>query len=158
MSTRTCEQVMQALERGSPDPGGGGELARHLRSCPACADALGVAGRLRRAARDQPPRAGLQSASQLWWRAQIIRDLVARESMVERATRATRWSQGIALALVSLLAAVALTWLTAGLLGGLPEQLRDGSVPWRWLAGLLLAGTLVPLAGFSALWLLWRET
>ncbi len=132
--------------------------AEPLGSCPDCAEAAGVAAWLRAAASEEPPRADLPSASHLWWRARIIRDLVENESQVERVTRASRWSQAIGLALLGLLAAVSLTWLTSGLLGGLNQQISDGGVPWGWLAGLLLAGTAIPLVGFGALWLLWRET
>ncbi len=116
-----------------------------------------VADWLQREARRQPPRDGLPSASHLWWRAQIIRDLVERETAVERATRPVRWLQVVALGALGLAIALALRWLTASLLGGLETQVAGATVSLRWLGGLLLAGTVVPLAGFAALWLLWRE-
>ncbi len=152
-----CERLHQALE-GGHDPGLDAEIAEHARSCASCAEALSVANRLRRLAREAPPRAGLPSASHLWWRAQIIRDLVARETLVEHATRSSRFMQSIGLGLLGLLGAFALSWLTAGLFGGLQTHLADDSMPWRWLAGLLLAGTAAPLAAFAALWFLWRES
>ena len=39
-------------------------------------DEAHIATWLKRAANEVPPRPGLPSASHLWWRAQIIRDLV----------------------------------------------------------------------------------
>ncbi len=45
----------------------------------------------------------------------------------------------------------------AGLFSGLETQAAGSPAPWDWLAGLLLAGTVVPLAGFTALWVVWRE-
>ncbi len=158
MSDQQCREFRRALGRRGPKAVSGGELAAHRRLCASCAEALGVAGWLHRAASEEPPRAGLPSASQLWWRARIIRELVERESRVARVTRASRWSQGAALALIGLLVAAALTGLTSGLFGGLAGQVSGDAVPWGWLAGLLLAGTAVPLAGFGALWLLWRES
>ena len=118
---------------------------------------LHVAPLLERAARETPPRPDLPSASQLWWRARIIRDLTAKEQVVERATRSSRWVQGAGLALLCLLAALGLTWLSADALSGLRAEAAGNGAPWNLLAGLLFAGTVVPLAGFTALWLIWRD-
>ncbi len=156
MSTTTCELVQRSLDRGDSAPIDG-ELAEHARGCESCAEALSVATWLRRAAADESPRS-LPSASHLWWRAQIIRDLVDNESRVERATRPVRWTQVIGLGVLCLPIFLTVTWLASSLFGGLQAQVTDGSVPWSLLAGLLLAGTVVPLAGFTALWVLWRET
>ncbi len=152
-----CDRVHQANEVRGP-ASLDGELAEHARTCAACAEALGVATWLRRAASEEEPRSGLPSADHLWWRAQIIRDLVAKESLVERSTRSSRWTQLVGLGLLCLLGGLALTWLTSSLFGDLQTEVAAGSVPWRWLAGLLLAGTVVPLAGFTVLWVLWRES
>ncbi len=157
MSTSVCQQVHEALGRGAATRLDA-ELAEHARSCAACAEAAGIATRLRRAANEAPPRAGLPSASHLWWRAQIIRDLVAGESRVERATRSARWTQGIGLGLLCLLIALGVTGLTASLASSLETQVTGGGTPWNWLAGLLFAGTVVPLAGFATLWIVWRES
>ncbi len=133
------------------------QLLEHARSCPDCAEAVRVATLLHRAAEDAPPRAALPSASHLWWRARIIRDLMADESRIEHATRSARWTQWIGLGLLCLLVALGLAGLTANLASGLAPQPTNGA-SWDWLAGLLFAGTVVPLLGFAALWLVWRES
>ncbi len=65
--------------------------------------------------------------------------------------------QTFGLGLLCLLAALGLTWLSATAFSGLHGEIAGGGVPWDLLAGLLPAGTVVPLAGFTALWLMWRE-
>lgn len=155
MST-PCQDLLAAIERRDPAPALDAQLAEHARSCASCAEAVRVATWLRRAAKETPPRSGLPSASHLWWRARIIRDLVVDESRVERATRSARWTQAAGLVLLCLLIALGLAGLTASLAGGLETQ-DAGAVPWGWLGGLFVAGTLVPLLGFAVLWWVWRE-
>ncbi len=154
MSINPCEDVQETLGQGR---GLSSELAEHVHSCASCTEALNVATWLRREASQDVPRSDLPSASHLWWRARIIRDLTANESLIEQATRSTRWMQGLGLGLLGLLIASGLTMLTASLFSGLQTQAAAGSMPWSWLVGLLVVGTIVPLAGFTALWTLWRE-
>ena len=148
----SCHELESALARDPAELAP--ELADHARGCPRCAEAAGVAALLRRAAREQPPRAGLPSAGHLWWRARILRDLVAKDSLTEQAVRPSRWTQVAALAVFSLLLALGLGLLTASLFSGLQAEVAAGSMPWGWLSGLLLAGTVLPCAAFAAWWLL----
>ena len=116
-----------------------------------------VAQWLRQAAAETAPRP-LPSASQIWWKARIIRQLVERDSQAEKAVRPVLWSQGIGLGLLILVAALLLTVLGGSLLGGLDSaSLASGSSPWRWVSGFLLFGTVLPILGLGALWVLWRD-
>lgn len=156
MNTPQCEAVLTALGRRDAATALDDQLAEHARSCASCAEAVRVTAWLRRAADETSPRSGLPSASHLWWRARIIRDLVADESTVERATRSARWTQAIGLGLLGLLIALGLAGLTVSLASSLETQAAS-SEPWGWLTDLFLAGTVVPLLGFAVLWWVWRE-
>ena len=151
-----CQEVQAAVERRDAAPLGA-EIVEHARACAACAETLAVSAWMRRAASEDAPRPGLPSASHLWWRARIIRDLVEKESRVKRATWPSLWLQGAGLALLLLLAGTALTRLTSALLGEFHNQLAAGSVSLTWIAALLLAGIALPVAGFAVLWAMWRE-
>ena len=159
MKHPACEKTREALRQPGAKPGIDQEIAAHAASCPSCAETLKVSAWLQSAARQTAPRHGLQSASQLWWRAQIIHDLVEKETLAERITRPTRWMQGTGLVLLCLLVTLFLTWQTSTLLAGLePNASIDWTATgWRWLFGLLVAGTALPLAGFTALWIWWRD-
>jgi hypothetical protein len=93
---------------------------------------------LRRLARETRPEKPLPSAEQLWWRAEVIRRLVARDEVVRKAERPLLWSQIAGLLLV-----------LAGLLFSLasPE-----------LRFLVASFGLMPLAVLLALFLLRTET
>ncbi len=100
----------------------------------------------------------LPSASQLWWKAQILRKLAVRDELAERATRPARWSQWAGLGLACLMLAFFTAWFGYDLLAGIdPETLnRAASAPLA-LVFLLVAGTLVPLLAFGVFWTMWRE-
>ncbi len=121
------------------------------------AEELAVASWLRDVARETAARA-LPSASQLWWKAQIIRRLVERDALSERATRPLCLSQWLGLGLVCFVVALVITSLGSGLLGGLDlAAWTTGAAAWRFVLGLFLVGTVLPLLGLGTLWLLWRE-
>ncbi len=116
-----------------------------------------VARWLRDVARETTPRA-VPSASQLWWKAQIIRRLVERDALADRATRPLRLSQWLGLGIVCFVFALVLTSLGSGLLGDLDlAAWTTGAATWRFILGLFLVGTVLPLLGLGTLWLLWRE-
>jgi hypothetical protein len=100
----------------------------------------------------------LPSAGHLWWKAQIIRRLVERDRMAERATRPVRWSQWAGLGLACLLLTLFAAWLGFDLLSQLDaEALRQAASGPRGLAVLFLAGTVLPLLGFAVFWTMWRD-
>lgn len=92
---------------------------------------------LQEAARE--PASPLPTAAQVWWRAQIIRDLVKKETQERRATRPALVAQGIALAAWGL----TLAWGISAVASGSME------VP-SW-AAVAMAVTFVPVAGAVAL-------
>ena len=153
MKNAACDEILDAVRRPDFTPDDG--VAAHLRKCTSCSEALELATWLRTAAALEPARA-LPSASQIWWRARIIRDLVEQESLTRQVTRPTRWMQWTGLAVVGLLMALFLAFQAALLLEPLADMVSSPA-GWRWLAGLLIAGTAVPLAAFTALWVTWRE-
>ena len=163
MKHAICDSFQEALRRkassGSADALDR-ELTAHARSCRACAEELRVTGWLRSVARADSvalESRPLPSASQLWWKAQIIRRLTEREALIERAVRPVRWSQwaGVAVGCVvmALLVAGTASHLGAGFTS---DQLLIAN-GWQLLAAFLTAGTVLPLLGFGALWLLMRE-
>ncbi len=118
---------------------------------------LAVARWLQGVAHSTPPRP-LPSASQLWWKAQIIRRLVERESLADRVTRPLRLTQWLSLGILSIVFALVLTWLGSSLLGDLDlEGLATAVSGWRFLLGIFLFGTVLPILGLGTVWLLWRE-
>lgn len=160
MNYRDCEEAREAFaargdrgDRSEID----GALVAHARSCPSCAEELGVARWLRVVARETPPRP-LPSASQLWWKAQIIRRLVEQESLTDRATRPLRLTQWISLGILSVVFTLIVSWLASSFLGDLDlAALPTGASDWRWLLGLFLFGTVLPVLGLGTLWMLWRN-
>ncbi len=121
----------------------------------ACSEELGVAAWLRQTARETTP-GPLASASQLWWRAEIIRKLVAKEHLAEKATRPLRWSQWAGLALTCLVLSFFLVWLGADFVGT-GEALPAAATAGQWLLGLIAVGFVMPLAGLGALWIVSME-
>lgn len=125
------------------------------------AEEADVARWLRRAALQEPPESHgrrLPSASQLWWKAQIIRRLVERDRLAEQATRPARWSQWAGLGLVCLLLTFLSAWLGSDLLMKLDSETLSQAVSGpRGLVGLLVAGTVLPLVGFGVFWTMWRD-
>jgi hypothetical protein len=114
-----------------------------------------VADWLRRAAHQESLEARgrrLPSAGHLWWKAQIIRKLVERDRMAERATRPARWSQWAGLGLACVLMTLFAAWLGYGLF----SQLDAETLP-RLVVGLFVAGTVLPLVGFAVFWTMWRD-
>ena len=96
---------------------------------------------LRQLARETRPTNPLPSAEQIWWRAEVIRRLVAREEAALKAERPLLWSQAAGLILV---------------LAALLSLFISGEPP-RFLA-LLFAIVLTPLAALLAFFFLPRET
>jgi len=92
---------------------------------------------LQEAARQGAPK--LPTAAQVWWRAQILRNLVEKDTQERRATRPALIAQGIALAAWGLTLAWGISAVASGNLG----------VP-SW-AVLTMAVTFVPVAGAVAL-------
>lgn len=95
---------------------------------------------LRQLARETRPAKPLPSAEQIWWRAEVIRRLVAREEAALKAERPLLWTQAIGLVLV-------VAALLSLFISGEP----------RFLA-LLFAVVLTPLAALLAFFFLPRET
>lgn len=156
MKTPACSRYREALDRqasGEVELDAG--LDAHLASCASCTEEHEVASWLRQSAREVPVRP-LASASQLWWKAEIIRRLTDRDTLVDRATRPLRWGQWASLVLVSLLAALFATWL-GGALGESGADLARLATGWRGILGLLAFGSAPPLLGFGVMWLLWRD-
>ncbi|MCP3964281.1 MAG: hypothetical protein GY719_41160 [bacterium] len=156
MKNAACDETQDTMRRPGFTPGGDADMAAHLRSCPSCSEALEMATWLRAAARRETGADRLPSASQIWWRAQIIRDLVEQESLSRQVTRPARWMQWTGAGLVGLLTALFITFQAALLLEPVLDM-ASSPTGWRWLAGLLVVGTVLPLAAFTALWVTWRE-
>lgn len=94
---------------------------------------------LRQLARQTRPTNPLPDAAQLWWRAEVIRRLVARENAAREAERPLLWTRAVALALA--------------LLGLVPllSKAPQGAI-------LLIVLGLTPLTVFLAWFFLRRET
>lgn len=92
---------------------------------------------LQEAAREDVPR--LPTAAQLWWRAELLRDLAKKEKQERRATRPALVGQGVALAAWVL----TLSW-------GIPAVAAGSLGMAEWTA-VAMAVTLVPVAGAAAL-------
>jgi hypothetical protein len=95
---------------------------------------------LRQLARETRPAKPLPSAEQIWWRAEVIRRLVAREEAARQAERPLLWSQVVGLVLV-------VAALLSLFISGEP----------RFLA-LLFAIIVAPLTALLAFFFLPRET
>lgn len=121
-------EVVQALRRGAlPE-----DLRGHAEECPDCREAWAVATRLRELAASERP-AGLPTAGQIWWRAEVVRRLTADSEIAEQAARPAIWGMMLGLLVAA---------------GGLVLSLVFGAE--RLLAGLLrtsgTAGDLLPVA------------
>jgi hypothetical protein len=95
---------------------------------------------LRQLARETRPEKPLASAGELWWRAEVIRRLVSRESAAQEAEKPLLWGQAVGLLLVIL-----------GLLAFFVTREP------RFLAILFAIG-LTPVTVLLAFFLLRRET
>ncbi|MCP4654625.1 MAG: hypothetical protein GY856_04305 [bacterium] len=140
--------VRRATADGNLDP----RLAAHAEECALCQETLQVAGSLRRLAAGDQPR--LPSAGQIWWKAEIIRQLTERDEQIRKATRPILWGQAIGLVVLGAAFLLAVLWapqLDAGssgwLLGGPLGELMTGSA---WLP-VILGAVLAPLLGLVAL-------
>lgn len=146
MSRAQCPhepEVLQALRRGALPR----DLRGHAEECPDCREAWAVAARLRELATSEGP-AGLPTAGQIWWRAEVVRRLTAESETAEQAARPAIWGMTLGLLMAAGALVLGLTFgagrLLTGLLpaSGAPGDLLPivfvlGSIP---LVLLLLVG------------------
>jgi hypothetical protein len=78
------------------------ELRQHAEGCRSCRDALNIQDGLRQLARETHASRRLPEAGEIWWRAEIIRRWVTRETAARDAERPLLWSRALAFALAFL--------------------------------------------------------
>lgn len=99
MKIQDCPQEPHILRAAGSLPE---ELRQHMESCRNCREALKIQQGLLRLARETRTVHRLPEASELWWRAEIIRRWVAREDVAREAERPILWSRALAFVLALL--------------------------------------------------------